>query len=149
MRTTQEAFTVIGLPLRTRNSEALRTIPPHWAAFSRAGVAARLGRPDEREVFAVYTDHEHAGVDNLGDYTLVIGHRVDAGAPVPDGLLAARIPASEREVIAVEPGREDLVGEAWQRIWARDDLDLSYVSDFERYDPDGAIEISLGLRSAG
>ncbi|WP_295014066.1 GyrI-like domain-containing protein [uncultured Microbacterium sp.] len=148
MRTHQDAFTVIGLPLRTRNSEALRTIPPHWAAFSRADVAARLGLADAQEVFAVYTDHEHSGVDNLGAYTLVIGHRVPSGTAVPDGLSAAQIPASEREVIALEPARPDLVGEAWQRIWARDDLALTYVSDFERYGPEGAIEISLGLRSA-
>lgn len=146
MRTTQEQFTVIGLPLRTSNREAAQTIPPHWAAFSGADVAGRLGAGGD--VYAVYTDHEHAGVDNLGDYTLVIGHRVESGHPVPDGLVAATIPASEREVIPLEPAREDLVGEAWGRIWERTDLDLAYLADYERYGADGSIEISLGLRSA-
>lgn len=144
MSTLYEQFRVIGLPLRTNNREAAETIPPHWAAFADADVAGRLGV--DGDVYAVYTDHEHEGQDNLGDYTFVIGHRVRADQPVPEGLVAATIPASPREVVVLEPGRPDLVGAAWHEIWNRDDLALSYIADFERYGPDGAIEISLGVR---
>ncbi|GAA1165033.1 AraC family transcriptional regulator [Microbacterium oxydans] len=146
MRITQQQLRVAGIPLRTNNREAMETIPPHWAAFVEADVAGRLGAGGD--VYAVYTEHEHAGVDNLGDYTLVIGHRVPEGVAASDGLVVVTVPASEREVIILEPGRPDLVAEAWQRIWERDDLDLSYLADVERYGQDGAIEISLGLRSA-
>ena len=145
MRTTQEEFTVVGLPLRTNNREAASTIPLHWAAFQQAEVARRLLA--DGDLYAVYTDHEHAGVDNLGDYTLVIGYRVDGAAAVPDGLASVVVPASERELVQLEPGRPDLVGVAWQEIWSRDDLEMSYLADFERYAPDGSIEISLGIRS--
>ncbi|WP_341976345.1 GyrI-like domain-containing protein [Microbacterium sp. LWO13-1.2] len=146
MTITQEQFTVVGLPLRTNNREAAATIPPHWAAFVQADVAGRTDAGGD--VYAVYADHEHAGVDNLGDYTLIIGHRVADGAAVPEGLASVVVPRSEREVVELEAGRPDLVGEAWQRIWAREDLDLSYLADYERYAADGGIEISLGLRSA-
>jgi predicted transcriptional regulator YdeE len=139
-----EQFRVAGLPLRTNNDEASQTIPAHWEAFAEADVAARLGV--EGDIYAVYTEHEHEGQDNLGDYTLVIGHRIDADWPVPSGLTAVTIPASLREVIVLEPGRPDLVGAAWEAIWKREDLALSYVADFERYANDGGIEISLGLR---
>lgn len=145
MRTTQEELTVVGLPLRTNNREAESTIPLHWAAFQQAEVARRLHA--DGDLYAVYADHEHAGVDNFGDYTLVIGYRLDEGMVVPEDLTAVVIPASEREVVPLEAGRPDLVGAAWQEIWSRDDLALSYLADFERYAPDGTIEISLGLRS--
>lgn len=146
MRTTQEEFTVVGLPLRTSNREAAMTIPPHWEAFQRADVAGRL-RADG-DLYAVYAEHEHSGIDNLGDYTLVIGYRVDDPATIPADLTAVVVPASAREIVSLEPGRPDLVGAAWQEIWSRSDLDLSYLADFERYAADGTIEISLGLRSA-
>lgn len=146
MRITQQQFHVAGLALRTNNREATDTVPQHWAAFAEADVAAKLGATGD--TYAVYTDHEHAGVDNRGDYTLVIGYRVPEGAAVPDGLVKVAVPASEREAIVLEPGRRDLVAQAWQRIWERDDLDLSYLADVERYGQDGTIEISLGLRSA-
>jgi predicted transcriptional regulator YdeE len=145
MRVIHEQFRVAGLPLRTNNREASRTIPAHWDAFAQADVAGRLGV--EGDVFAVYTDHEHEGQDNLGEYTLVIGHRVEGEHVVPSGLIAVTVPASLREVIVLEPGRPDLVGDAWEAIWKRDDLALSYLADFERYGDDGAIEISLGLRA--
>ncbi|MGV8883117.1 MAG: GyrI-like domain-containing protein [Rhodoglobus sp.] len=146
MRITQEQFTVVGLPLRTNNLEASTTIPPHWAAFEQADVEGKTNAGGD--IYAVYADHERAGVDNLGDYTLIIGHRVPDGTPVPEGLAAVLVPRSEREVIELESGRPDLVGAAWQQIWARNDLDLSYLADFEHYASDGGIEISLGLRSA-
>ncbi|WP_102193844.1 GyrI-like domain-containing protein [Microbacterium aurantiacum] len=146
MRITQEQFTIVGLPLRTNNREAASAIPPHWESFVQADVAGSTGAGGD--VYAVYADHEHAGVDNLGDYTLVIGHRVPDGTVPPEGLAAVVVPRSDREIVELEPGRPDLVGEAWQRIWAREDLDLSYLADFERYAADGGIEISPGLRSA-
>lgn len=139
-----EQFRVIGLPLRTNNGEASETIPAHWAAFSQADVAGQLGI--EGDLYGVYTEHENEGQNNLGDYTLVIGYRVGADHPVPSGLVAATIPASRREVVVLEPERPDLVGAAWETIWKRDDLALSYLADFERYGRDGSIEISLGLR---
>lgn len=59
--------------------------------------------------------------------------------------VAVTVPASERETIVLEPGRRDLVGAGWEAIWKRDDLAMSYVADYERYGPDEAIEISLGV----
>ena len=41
--------------------------------------------------------------------------------------------------------RHDLVGEAWRRIWEHAELDKAYLADYERYRPDGTIEICIGL----
>ena len=38
MREMIDSFDVVGLPLRTSNREAARTIPPHWRAAAESGV---------------------------------------------------------------------------------------------------------------
>jgi predicted transcriptional regulator YdeE len=143
--TAHDRMTITGLPLRTSNDVAAETIPPHWGAFSaRGGVQQVPARLDD-EVFAVYTGFAHEGVDNSGDYTLVIGCRVPDGSPTPPGLATVVVPASHRVAFAVEPGRPDLVGRAWREIWTRDDLAKTFVADVERYSLDGNIEISIGV----
>jgi hypothetical protein len=72
------------------------------------------------EVFAVYTGFAHEGVDNAGDYTLVIGCRVPDASPTPAGLDTVTVPASHHVVFSVESDRTDLVAQAWQEIWALD-----------------------------
>lgn len=144
-QTLPQALHVVGLELRTTNLEALQTIPPHWQRFTQEGVLARLsGRVDDA-VHAVYTHFEQAGRSNQGLYSLVIGAAVTPDAPVPSGLVRVVVPASRRAVFEVERGRFDLVGAKWQAIWQRTDLRQSFVADFECYQADGRIEISVGL----
>ena len=140
-------LTVAGIAIRTSNREADETIPPHWGAFFAGGGIGQIPSRLDDEVIAVYTAFENEGVDNDGDYTLVIGCRVPEGSPTPEGLSTVTVPASDRLVFPVQTGRPDLVGDAWQRIWALTDLQKTYVADFERYSPDGDIEISIGVRS--
>ncbi|SDZ29067.1 GyrI-like domain-containing protein [Herbiconiux ginsengi] len=141
----ESALTVVGLPLRTSNEAAATTIPPHWEAFSTAGGTEQVPGRLSEDVFAVYTDFEHEGVSNSGYYTLVIGCRVAHDAAPPASLVRVVVPASDRVVFPVAAGRSDLVGAAWQEIWARTDLPKTFVADYERYAPDGGIEISIGV----
>lgn len=142
----REDLTVLGPSLRTSNDVAFETIPEHWQRFFERGgpeqVADRLGD----EIFAVYTDFEHEGVDNDGTYTFVIGTRVPTGTTPRDGMAIAVVPASQRVIFDVDNGRPDLVGEQWQQIWDRDDLAKTFVAEYERYATDGAITISIGVR---
>ena len=39
----------------------------------------------------------------------------------------------------------DLVGAAWSAIWQRTDLKKTTLADYERYQPDGSIDIHIGL----
>jgi predicted transcriptional regulator YdeE len=71
---------------------------------------------------------------------------VPAGAPLPAGMVRAVIPASQRAVFEVPSGRHDLVGTAWQDIWQRTGLRKTFIAEYERYQPDGRIEISIGLQ---
>lgn len=144
--TQDQPILVVGLELRTSNDEALQTIPPHWQRFGREAVLERIPHKASAEVYAVYTHFEHEGVDNRGRYSLIIGAAVTGLAEVPAGLVSAVLPAGRRAVFEVERGRHDLVGDAWRRIWERTELDKTYLADYERYQPDGRIEIFIGVR---
>ncbi|WP_114972843.1 GyrI-like domain-containing protein [Rhodoferax ferrireducens] len=140
-----QAITVVGIELRTSNAEAMQTIPPHWQRFGQEGVLANIGFRRSDDVFAVYTHFENAGSNNTGLYSLVIGAAVPADAPVPAGMVRVVVPASPRVVFGVEKGRFDLVGAAWQAIWARTELAKTFVAEYEQYRASGDITISIGL----
>ena len=63
MRETINSFDVVGLPLRTSNREAARTIPPHWRAAADAGILESGEQGAGSGIYAVYTDYETPGDD--------------------------------------------------------------------------------------
>lgn len=142
----ERAIHVIGIELCTSNDQAFQTIPGHWARFTREKVLEQLPQRLGGDVFAVYTNFENAGRDNSGIYSLVIGAQVPAGTPLPAGMVRAVVPASQRAVFEVAAGRHDQVGRAWQDIWQRTGLHKTFIAEYERYQPDGRIEISIGLQ---
>ncbi|HEY0818201.1 MAG TPA: GyrI-like domain-containing protein [Rhizobacter sp.] len=143
---TTEPMLVLGLPLRTRNDRAFQDIPAHWARFSGENWLARIPHRADGDVYAVYAHHEHEGVDNHGDYTLIIGARVTEASEVPEGLASVVIPPAKHAVFEVERGRHDKVGQRWLDVWANQDLVKTHRCDHERYAPDGNIEIRVGIR---
>ncbi len=145
METLTQAIHVVGIELRTNNLEAMQTIPPHWQRFATEGVLGQLQSRLSDEVYAVYTHFENAGSNNQGLYSLVLGAAVPAGAGVPPGMVRVVVPASMRAVFEVEPGRQDLVGPKWMEIWGHTELPKTFIAEFERYSPDGNIQISIGL----
>lgn len=139
------ALHIVGIELRTSNLMAFETIPGHWQRFSQENALARIEGRLSDEVFAVYTNFEFAGRDNTGLYSLIIGAAVAPQADPPPGMVRAVVPASQRAVFTVAPGRVDQVGAAWQGIWQRQDLRKTFIADYERYGAGGAIEISVGV----
>ena len=144
MREVIESFEVVGLPLRTSNREAARTIPAHWEAAAAAGL---VGVPGP-EAYAVYTDYETPFDVVSSAYTLIIGRRGEAIGPGRDDLVVARIPASARDVVVVSDSRPESIVEAWAGIWARQDLPRDYRADYECYAPDGSVRLSVGVLPA-
>lgn len=148
LATQTEAITVIGIELRTTNEEAMQTIPPLWQRFTQEGVLAALPGKLSDDVFAVYTHFEHAGLNNTGLYSLVIGAQVAPNTPVPPGMVRVVVPASPRAIFAVPAHRFDLVGAAWHAVWAQTDWPKTFVAEYERYSAHGDIAISIGLAPA-
>lgn len=143
-----QAIHVIGIELRTTNAQAFETIPAHWQRFGEDNVPAQVSGRQGDAVYAVYTHFEHAGRNNQGLYSLVLGPAVAPDAPVPAGMVRVVAPASRRAVFPVEKGRLDQVGAVWQAIWQRDDLRKTFIADYERYGADGSIDILVGVEPA-
>lgn len=143
----RDPLLVIGIALRTSNDEAMGTIPDHWRRFSARKVVAQVPQRVGGDVIAVYTHFEHEGIDNLGQYSLVIGCPVRGRPQVPPGMVSVFVAPSRRARFVVENGRHDLVGAAWQRVWAHDELPKTYLADYERYGPDGSIDLCIGISS--
>ena len=141
----REPLLVIGIELRTSNDEAAHTIPDHWRRFTGQRVMAGVPQRAGGDMIAVYTHFEHEGIDNLGRYSLVIGCPVLGRPRVPAGMVSVFVAPSRRARFTVENGRHDLVGAAWQRVWAHEELPKTYLADYERYDPDGSIELCIGV----
>ena len=143
--TLTDAITVVGIELSTSNTVAAQTIPQHWQRFTQQAVLASILAKRSDDVFAVYTHFEHAGRDNPGLYSLVIGAAVAPDAAVPAGMVRVVVPASPRAVFCVEKGRFDLVGACWQTIWQRNDLAKTFIAEYEQYHANGDISVSIGL----
>lgn len=137
---------VVGFELRTHNGEAMQTIPAFWQHVMAGGGVTQVPDRLSDDLYAVYTHFEHAGTDNLGLYSLVIGAAVDPQWPLPPGLVRAVVPAGPRALFPVPDNRNDQVPVTWQRIWQRGDLAKSFIADFEHYSADGSIVVEIGLR---
>lgn len=148
MKTTHsnQPMLVLGIPLRTSNEKAFQDIPAHWQRFGSENWLARIPHRADDDVYAVYTHHEHEGIDNHGAYTLIVGARVTEASSVPEGMASVVVPPAKHAVFDVERGRNDKVGERWLDIWANRDIAKTYLCDHERYQPNGDIEICVGIR---
>lgn len=145
--TLADAITVVGIELRTDNTVAAQTIPSHWQRFDQENVLGAIANKRGEDVFAVYTHFAHSGSSNTGLYSLVLGAAVSPDAPVPTGMVRVVVPASPRAVFAVEKGRFDLVGAAWQTIWQRSDLAKTFIAEYEQYHANRDITVSIGLNA--
>lgn len=141
-----QAIRIVGLELRTSNDVAMQSIPPHWQRFVADGVLAQIPGKLSDTVYAVYTHFEHAGLNNEGLYSLIIGAQVSAEAPVPAGLTHCVVPAGPRAVFEAPTGQPERIGEIWQAVWSRKDLAKTFIAEVERYLPDGRIDISIGVK---
>ena len=143
---------IIGVALRTTNDKgrAFSDIPPFWERFMRENYAAKISHKVNDDIYAVYTDFEHAGKNNQGMYTLIIGYNVGSDLEPPPGLTAVVIPSGNYRTFSVECNKPNNVGAAWQAIWAISESEKrtwSFTCEFEWYQASGEIDIFIGLKS--
>jgi predicted transcriptional regulator YdeE len=142
--TETQPFTVLGFAVRTDSPGSAEAIPQLWQRVQEQnllqGVPGRVGD----EIYAVYSQLEHAGQSREGWFTFLIGVRVEPATPVPEGMTLLAVPGGSRANFAVPNGDPSRVIEAWNEAWAFDDTLKSFVCEFEAYGPTGAI-VSLGL----
>ena len=134
---------VIGLPLRTDNTEAVRTIPAHWERFFKENILSRIPEKTGGDILAVYTEYEK---DQTKPYTMILGCEVSSLDAVPEGLVGLEIPASRYAVFTTDGPHPQGVVETWQAIW-NGDLNRTFTADFEVYssqfDPEKNPEVKV------
>jgi predicted transcriptional regulator YdeE len=154
----QEAFSIVGIEARTSNAQEMKgegVIPKQWQKFFQDGVQQKIANRTDPNLYALYTDYAS---DRDGEYSFVIGVKVDAGAPVPPGMVLKKIPGGDYAVITSEKGPvAKVVVAAWQKVWALEDkaqlgAPRTYKADFEIYDSrstdpqNSQVDLYIGLK---
>ena len=153
----KEGFTVIGISARTSNSKEVTdegVIGKMWARLFQEGLLARIPNKADQNIIAVYTDY---AADHNGEYTYVLGARVNSDAEVPKGMVVKKIPAQKFAVFTSEEGpAQKVVPQVWMKINSLPRTavggDRQYKADFEVYDeratdPENLqIDVYLGIK---
>ena len=152
-----DGFTVIGISARTSNAREMTpdgVIGKHWGRLFQQGVLAKIPGKANSEIIAVYTDYAS---DHNGEYTFVLGAKVNPGTEPPAGMAAVNVPAGKYAVFTSEKGpAAKVVPEIWQRINSLPKSapggDRTYKADFEVYDQRAAdtqnsvVDVYVGIR---
>lgn len=127
-----ESFCITGLFIRTTNENgaAAGAIPPLWQKFLSENAMVQIPGKTSNDIYCVYTEYEK---DYTRPYTVVLGCRVEAAAPVPEGFKKITISAGNYTVVRAK-GRldEGIVFRAWTEIWNTATKRI-YTTDFEVY----------------
>jgi CubicO group peptidase (beta-lactamase class C family)/predicted transcriptional regulator YdeE len=134
-----EGFTVAGIAVRTSNAKEMSPdgqIGKTWMKFLQEGVFTKIPNKADSSILAVYTDYAS---DKEGEYTYVLGARVNSSADLPAGLVAKEIPAGRYAVFTTQKGPgPKVVPETWMQINSLSNTavggDRAYRADFEIYD---------------
>ena len=134
-----EGFTIIGISVRTNNAKEQTPdgqICKQWQRFFQENLLSKIPNRSDDNIIAVYTDYAS---DKDGDYTFVLGARVNSSQKIPAGMVAVKISSGRYVIFTSEKGPGfKVVPELWRRIWAVPKSspggDRVYKTDFELYD---------------
>ncbi|MBI3519062.1 MAG: AraC family transcriptional regulator [Bacteroidetes bacterium] len=134
MTTQLDEFKVIGISVRTtnENGQAMKDIPFLWDKFFTENISEKISNKLSDDLYCVYTHYEK---DHTKPYTTILGYKVDVNEPIPEGLVAKSIDATNyKRFTASGKLSEGIVFKEWQNIWnLNDELNRSFTSDFEIY----------------
>lgn len=142
----KEAITVIGVELRTNNSEAAQSIPAFWKKFYDEKCQSLLTDQESVDIYAVYTHYDNAGYSSKGEYSLIIGVTEDDFSKETEGLATAFLPAQDYMVFSVSSNKVEDVGQTWNAILNNKILERTFDADYECYKANGYIDILVGIR---
>jgi predicted transcriptional regulator YdeE len=152
----QEGFSIIGIEAWTSNAQEMKgegVIGKQWQKFFQDGIQQKIANRADSNLYAVYSDYAS---DRKGEFSFLIGVRVNTGATVPPGMVLKKVPAGDYALITSEKGPVGkVVPAAWQQVWALEDKDQlarAYKADFEVYDSratdpqNSQVDLYVGLK---
>ncbi|PKM59133.1 MAG: AraC family transcriptional regulator [Firmicutes bacterium HGW-Firmicutes-4] len=124
---------IAGLKIRTSNNEPQMSekIGTTWQRFYSDGIEASLAGRKNDKCIGLYSDYEN-GV--AGNYDVMVGCEVAAGASQPEPVEAKTIAAGNYAKFIVHGDVQQAVGDFWMKLWGME-LDRKFGSDFEEYQP--------------
>ncbi len=149
---TLPSFKLIGITIRTSNAKPEQTakdIGGLWNRLMAESLIAQIPNKVDTTVYSAYTDFES---DHTGEYTTLLGCRVNSFDQVPEGMETLEIAGgSFQKMICRGDLSQGVVYGAWATIWEMD-LERNFVTDFEVYGPkalnpsDAEVEIFVGVQ---
>ena len=152
-----QEFKVVGLRTRTNNNAERDPLtakigPLIQKYMQLVDTLSYLKNPEA--IYSVYTDYES---DFTGEYTYLIGQKVNALEEISGELTTLTIPSQEYIKFTNGPGAmPNVCVDIWQKVWKMPDQELggerAYRADFEVYkdmkDPQNQIvSVYVGVES--
>ncbi len=127
-------FTVVGISVRTnnRNGQSKKDISELWTKFMQENIFGKISNKVNENLYCIYTDYES---DFMGEYTTILGYKVDSNENLPEGLITKVIPDSSYRLYQSAGNIPESVLKTWKHIW-ESDAKRKYLADFDVYLPD-------------
>ena len=148
MKTNLSTFQIVGIGIRTNNQRASQDLGGLWGKFISQNISRKIPNKDSDEIFSIYTDYES---DHSGDYTTIIGYRVNSLENIPAGMVSKEILSTDYQVFTAKGKFPEAVQQTWGKIW-NSNLERSYQTDFEVYGAksqnmnDAEVEIFISVK---
>ena len=128
-RLTIPEFFVSGIAVKTtnQNGKARKDIGDLWTKFMSESIGEKIAGKLSDDIYCVYTDYES---DYMGEYTAVLGYKVDDTFDLNNGFFTALIPAGHYQVYTPQGKFPDSVGNAWMQIWETE-IPRKYTADYD------------------
>jgi predicted transcriptional regulator YdeE len=126
-------FYVVGLSTVTTNQEgqSAKDIGELWSRFYDENVLHMIEERESDDIYSIYTDYKS---DFRGEYTCILGVRVNVIVSIPEGFVGRKIQGGSFVRVVARGSMPGAVFSAWTQIWQNDqELGRKYESDFEVY----------------
>ncbi|HLO79377.1 MAG TPA: GyrI-like domain-containing protein [Chitinophagaceae bacterium] len=126
-------FYIVGISTITTNQggQSAKDIGELWGRFYDEGVLQMIEERESDDIYSVYTDYES---DFTGQYTCILGVRVNVIVSIPEGFVGRKIEGGNYLRVVARGSMPGAVFFAWTQIWQNDELlERKYQSDFEVY----------------
>jgi len=142
----QEEFYIVGIAVRTsnQNGQSKNDIDDLWFKFMDDNLIKHIPNKESNDVYCVYTNYE---TDHTGEYTAVLGCKVNSITNINSNFTVVSISAGKYQVYSLKNKLSEAIGAAWQQIWASD-ISRKYTADFDLYSSganESGMKISLAI----
>jgi predicted transcriptional regulator YdeE len=123
-------FYIIGISRRTNNQKASEDLQQLWEKFIGENIMNKIPDKISSDIYAIYTDYAS---DHTGDYTTILGCRVNSLEVIPDDMIGRTIPSDNYQLFTAKGMIPASVVKTWEIIWSEPNINRSYSFDFEVY----------------